>query len=728
MAVNLSPVGGVAAQFFTSTGAVLTGGKLYTYAAGTTTPAVAYTASNGATAWSNPIVLDAAGRVPNSGEIWLSDGIIYKFVLKDSTDVLIATYDNISGINSNFVAYTNNQEIFTATAGQTVFTLANAYQPGTNSLSVFVDGVNQYGPSASYAYVETDSNTVTFNAGLHVGAEVKFTTTQQQGAGAVDAQQVSYQPPFTGAVATNVEAKLAQTVSVKDFGAVGDGVTDDTAAIQAAVTAAGGKTLFIPEGVYLCTSSITSTVGITIIGDDTPTTVLLFDIDSSTDGLVLNKTGVAVYPTLNSNATGFKLENFSCQGVTTASVKNLVYCDNIWKVSINDVWAYNCTGNGFNFNQCLHVTTSGIRSDQSISHAVDCTAGTNTTITMISPYLRATHSGAGIKSNCLGLTLISPIIEGIGGGSGSDVYVPGIWISGGNATIVEPYFEDVRGHNIFIAGGTVVDITGGQNTAGAGTLNARYSAVCVNGSAQVTLNGAGYAPGGGNKVDVKISSTNTGNVFGTTYAMPLIGAADITDPLNYTAATYDVANYAAILAIPTPSAGQSAYAQDSGREYTYDGSTWTVVAPYNFNGGILARNSSGLDGNTVSIYGKQSVERIKTDPTQVIVRRAVLFDAGASYDNVAAMQSGAAVAAYTSVTSTKSLGYTISGYSGSTAKTFAARFNTPLLPSGIDVRVNILGSTSVQIVVYNYTNASVNLNSDVRGQILIERYEDFQDL
>jgi hypothetical protein len=237
MAVNLSPVGGVAAQFFTNTGAVLTGGKLYTYLAGTTTPAVAYTSSSGATAWTNPIVLDAAGRVSGSGEIWLTDGIIYKFVLKDSNDVLIATYDNITGINSNSVAYTNQQEIVTATAGQTVFNLGISYQPGTNSLSVFVDGVNQYGPGAQYAYTETDSDTVTFVSGLHVGAEVKFTTTQQQGAGAVDASQVSYTPPFTDSVATNVEAKLAQYVSVEDFGAVGDGVTDDTAAIKAAISA-----------------------------------------------------------------------------------------------------------------------------------------------------------------------------------------------------------------------------------------------------------------------------------------------------------------------------------------------------------------------------------------------------------------------------------------------------------------------------------------------------------
>ncbi len=250
MAVNLSPVGGVAAQFFTNNGVPLTGGKIYTYSAGTTTPATTYTTSQGNVQWTNPIVLNAAGRVPSGGEIWLTDGLNYKFVLKDANDVTIATYDNISGINSNFIAYTNQQEIQVATAGQTVFNLSTMqYQLGTNSLSVFVDGVNQYGPGAQYAYTETDSDTVTFTNGLHVGAVVKFTTSQQQGAGAVDASQVSYNPPFTASVPTNVEAKLAQTVSVKDFGAVGDGVVDDTAAIQDAVDAGAGV-VYLPIGTY----------------------------------------------------------------------------------------------------------------------------------------------------------------------------------------------------------------------------------------------------------------------------------------------------------------------------------------------------------------------------------------------------------------------------------------------------------------------------------------------
>jgi len=140
MAVNLSPVGGVAAQFFDNSGNVLTGGKLLTYLAGTTTPAVTYTTSAGNVPWSNPIVLNASGRVSGSGEIWLTSGVTYKFILTDSNDVLIGTYDNITGLND--VPFTNVAN-FTGNGVQVSFTLPEA-PISENFINVFINGVYQF--------------------------------------------------------------------------------------------------------------------------------------------------------------------------------------------------------------------------------------------------------------------------------------------------------------------------------------------------------------------------------------------------------------------------------------------------------------------------------------------------------------------------------------------------------------------------------------------------------
>ena len=93
MAVSLSQYAGAGAQFFDNNGNPLAGGLIYTYAAGTTTPAATYTTYTGGTANANPIVLDSAGRTP--AQIWLTSGSSYKFVLQTSLGVTIKTDDNI---------------------------------------------------------------------------------------------------------------------------------------------------------------------------------------------------------------------------------------------------------------------------------------------------------------------------------------------------------------------------------------------------------------------------------------------------------------------------------------------------------------------------------------------------------------------------------------------------------------------------------------------------------
>jgi hypothetical protein len=75
---------------FDSNGNPLSGGLLYTYAAGTTTPLATYTDASGGTPNANPVVLDASG----SANVWLTPGLLYKFVLQDSTGAVQSTVDN----------------------------------------------------------------------------------------------------------------------------------------------------------------------------------------------------------------------------------------------------------------------------------------------------------------------------------------------------------------------------------------------------------------------------------------------------------------------------------------------------------------------------------------------------------------------------------------------------------------------------------------------------------
>lgn len=96
------------AQFFDANGNPLVGGKVYTYAAGTTTPLATFTDASATTPNTNPIILDARGEC----NLWYSTATSYKVVLKNADDVLqwsvdnIATYGTLSAQNYNNVNIT----------------------------------------------------------------------------------------------------------------------------------------------------------------------------------------------------------------------------------------------------------------------------------------------------------------------------------------------------------------------------------------------------------------------------------------------------------------------------------------------------------------------------------------------------------------------------------------------------------------------------------------------
>ena len=263
MTVNLSLLGGAGWQFLDNNGSPLSGGLLYTYQAGTALAANTYTSASGVTPNSNPVVLNAAGRV--QGEIWLTQGQAYKFVLKTSTGVTLGTYDNVPGAND---------------------------------------------PTSIYAALAASSGS----------------------------SLIGYLPAGSGAVATTVQTKLRETVSVLDFGAVGNGVVNDTAAIQAALNNAG--TIVFPAGTFTVTP-------LTVLSNTTlilnPNTILKAKTGYGANDSLLNISNVSNVVIQGNFA---KVQMLKAD-YTTGEQRHGVFIVTGVNVTINDLIVTDTGGDGF---------------------------------------------------------------------------------------------------------------------------------------------------------------------------------------------------------------------------------------------------------------------------------------------------------------------------------------------------------------------------------------------
>lgn len=143
-------------QFFTAAGVPLVGGKLYTYASGTSVPLTTYTSSTGNFSNANPVILDSRGEA----NVWFGPSK-YTLVLKDADDNLIWTADGIGstpGVQNPTVV---------AEEGQTLVTVPEYGLGGY--LLVIVDGlVKEY----NLDYTETSTTSITFATGLTAGQRV----------------------------------------------------------------------------------------------------------------------------------------------------------------------------------------------------------------------------------------------------------------------------------------------------------------------------------------------------------------------------------------------------------------------------------------------------------------------------------------------------------------------------------------------------------------------------
>ena len=134
------------------------------------------------------------------------------------------------------------------------FTLSSA--PSTIlATNIFINGV--YQEKDSYTLT---GNVITFSIAPPLNSSIEIMTNETGVINSGNATAISYTLTEPGAVQQTVQTKLEQYISVKDFGAVGDGVADDTVAIQAAIDAAMVGTAcntYFPSGTYKVTSTLT---------------------------------------------------------------------------------------------------------------------------------------------------------------------------------------------------------------------------------------------------------------------------------------------------------------------------------------------------------------------------------------------------------------------------------------------------------------------------------------
>ncbi len=168
-------------------------------------------------------------------------------------------------------------------------------------------------------------------------------TVSAAGVWAIPSSNISFAPGLTGAVTTTAEAKLRQTVSIKDFGAVGDGVTYDTAAFTAAFALTTPTDVYVPAGTYriACNSKFTAAGSVSFIGDGKGVSTIKLDA-----GCTIPANGMFEYAVKNniewSNLT-LDLNTPAAAGSLRVGLLFTAYSGNADRLHIHDIEIKNGT-------------------------------------------------------------------------------------------------------------------------------------------------------------------------------------------------------------------------------------------------------------------------------------------------------------------------------------------------------------------------------------------------
>lgn len=257
---------------FSVSGVPASGYKLFTYTAGTTTKQTTYQDNAGATPNANPIILSSQGY-PSSGgavvEIWLTQGVSYKFVMAPSTDTdppssPIWTRDDISGVNDpgSVVSALNEWIIYSAVP---TFISATSFSVAGDQRSIFQIDRKVKTTNTSGTVYSLISNS-TFGSSITTVTVVNDSGTLDSGLSAV-----SYGLIAAGTT-TGLNRSLPAINSVQDL-------TDPSKKVNFGfgnITTGTTRTISLVPTSSICNGRLTLTTGVAVTTSDVTAATTIF--------------------------------------------------------------------------------------------------------------------------------------------------------------------------------------------------------------------------------------------------------------------------------------------------------------------------------------------------------------------------------------------------------------------------------------------------------------------
>lgn len=200
--------------------------------------------------------------VDNDGNALIQGALYF-----NTTNKVMRVYDGSQWLDASAASVqTFKTFTFVATAGQTVFTGTDANSAVLSFTAPYlIVSLNGVELRPTVDYTTTGSGTVTLTSAAALNDELQVQAFKSFEVANIQSANVSWQQVGTGSTIRTVDAKLKESVSIKDFGGIGDGLTSDQTAVANAI-ASGFKSIRVNDNSNFLVTSLSNTKGVDLDG------------------------------------------------------------------------------------------------------------------------------------------------------------------------------------------------------------------------------------------------------------------------------------------------------------------------------------------------------------------------------------------------------------------------------------------------------------------------------